>query len=759
MPAAPALFSPSRIPSAAMPPDSPRTLLGRSDKWFLGGGDRLVWTPPHPQWLHTVGFWDEAHYYDFPLSPVFTVTLFQDGRPVDLRDTDRHWQPDRLRQTYEAAVARLTVTEAKTAAPNDTLDATLRVKNRGETPLSLTAVLWTVQPVSGPDAPDGVVRLETAGDQIRFVRRTSTGDHRSYDVGCALGMDPPPVSQAAIPSERGPDQPHWRYTPFYETLSDTLGPTPETADLGLPGVVYLGLQTEVELPPGGTDRLHAAFGAAPTSEGAGRRVADTGRGAPPARSAEAWETYFDSLPTFRCSNSHLQHYYWYRWYGLQLFTRREPEGNYAYPAVYEGPEYFRKHVTYSAQCHMLETRWRTDPSVARGSLRNFLDTQAPSGRLTGHLYPHDADEESFYHANWSHTWAVHRTHPDPSFLRTAYNGLSDYVDYFDAERDPEDSGLYDIWNHYETGQEYMHRYQVVSDEADEVHWGRVFRLKGVDVAVQLYQTKRALARMAEALDNQNAARRWTARAETTKQAVLDHMWDPESEMFFDVNPETGARTGVKAAVCFYPYFTDIVEERHHRGLKRHLFDSEEFWTSYPVPASSRDDAYFEAVPHWKGQRKNCPWNGRVWPMTNSHVAEAICQAALRYDDEELRHKGAEFITRFVQMMFDENDPERPNCFEHYNPLTGQAARYRGIDDYQHSWVVDLLVKYAAGVRPGDETVTIDPFPFDVDHLSLHDVPVRDHRISVERNGKRYTVRVDDETKTERTLGNPVVLSF
>jgi hypothetical protein len=146
-------------------------------------------------------------------------------------------------------------------------------------------------------------------------------------------------------------------------------------------------------------------------------------------------------------------------------------------------------------------------------------------------------------------------------------------------------------------------------------------------------------------------------------------------------------------------------------------------------------------------------------MTNSHVAEALCQAALRFDDDELRERGAEFIRRFVHMMFDDGYPERPNCFEHYNPNTGLPCRYRGIDDYQHSWVVDLLIKYAAGIRPGDTSVTVDPFPFDLTHLSIEDVPVRDHRIGVTRTADRFTVRVDGEPDTRRPLGTPVILSF
>jgi hypothetical protein len=111
------------------------------------------------------------------------------------------------------------------------------------------------------------------------------------------------------------------------------------------------------------------------------------------------------------------------------------------------------------------------------------------------------------------------------------------------------------------------------------------------------------------------------------------------------------------------------------------------------------------------------------------------------------------------MMFDDGDPERPNTFEHYNPSTGQPCRYRGIDDYQHSWVVDLLIKYVAGIRPGDHAVTVDPFPVDVEHLTVDDVPVRDHRFGVTRDDDRFTVRVDGDPVEEHPLGTPVTLSL
>ena len=365
----------------------------------------------------------------------------------------------------------------------------------------------------------------------------------------------------------------------------------------------------------------------------------------------------------------------------------------------------------------------------------------------------------FYHANWARAvLQLHAVHRSAEFLEEAYQGLKKYAYYFDRERDEEVSGLFDIDNHYETGQEFMHRYLVVNPGADTDNWGKVFRLKGVDVTVYVYQLKRALSDIARELGRPDEADLWDIEAGKIKSAMLEKMWDPEEEMFFDLDPATGQRTRVKAAVCFYPYFTDIVSEGHVPGLKRHLLNPGEFWTTYPVPSSSADDPFFASEPEWKGKRMNCPWNGRVWPMTNSHIAEALGQTAIRFHDASLRRKTVEFIRRFIGMMFFDGDPELANSFEHYNPLTGQPSRYRGIDDYQHSWIVDLMITYVFGIRPGGGSVTIDPFPFKLTHALLEDVIVRGRRISVEIAASGFRVWIDGRLCGRSRIGKPMMFT-
>ncbi|HCV42405.1 MAG TPA: hypothetical protein DGH68_02905, partial [Bacteroidetes bacterium] len=551
-------------------------------------------------------------------------------------------------------------------------------------------------------------------------------------------------------------------TPFFEQFQKgRLSNKEKLHGVNSDGLLYIGIHSTIVLKPKEEERIIIALAAASSIHEARQNLTLALELEDPIQLSEMnWNDHFSSVPYFECSDEYLTRYYWYRWYGLKLNTIATGEDNYSYPFVCEGIGYFRAPISYSAMCHMLENRWMHTPELAQGSLLTFIDNQREDGGFRGYIDVNYYRQEMFYHANWGNAAIqLDAIHPSPEFLQVAYEGLKKYAYYFDRERDEEISGLYDIDNHYETGQEYMHRYTVVNPNADQDNWGEVFRLKGVDVTVYIYELKRALSTMADKIGKTDEAELWNFEADKIKASVLERMWDPEQEMFFDVDPATGQRTKVKTATCFYPYLTDIVSELHLPGLKRHLFNPKEFWTKYPVPSSSADDKFFSAEPDWKGKRMNCPWNGRVWPMTNSHIAEALAHSAIRFSDGQLKKKAAEFITKFIQLMFFDGGPTKPNCFEHYNPLTGQPSIYRGIDDYQHSWVADLIIKYVCGVRPNENGTTIDPFPFGLKHALIEEVIAKGRRIKVEISGKRFSVWVDGTKFGESTIGRPITATF
>lgn len=763
--------------------------LARPDKWYLGAGEGVVWAPPFPDHLDRPGFWDEAHVFHFPVRPLFTVALVDPGgRESPLEMIGRMWRPDRLTTRWSTADG-VALVEERSVLEGARFGSVWRVEANGQPPDEGLRGAWLVAFTQFPEA--GAV-IESAGRTgLSWRRRIVHREPLATELGFDLVADGGPIRRFLIRSE-GRETNRWAHTPFAEAWAsdpDSDGPAPAVSqpdeaeargrvhvavgvslggDAGHPVSFTLRIRTPGYL-------MHARHGG--SDDGGTRRTGVTVtdwihaavRPARPGEGEASWQQALEAFPRFRCSDPWLERYWDYRIYGLRLNRLGAGPAGYPHPAIAEGIEYFHWPISYSAQCHMLEMRWSGSPEAARGSLLNFLAAQRADGSIPGrlNLCPGAPDEPDFYHANWGDSvLAVDAVHPDAGFLDTAYDGLARYAQWLVSARDPEDSGMVTVTNHYETGQEYMSRYLAVDPAADTGEWEPRLTLKGVDATVYLQRLQSALSVMASRLDRPGEARDWAECAARTGRVICAEMWDPVSGFFSDVDAATMERTGVRAAVGFHPLLTDLLDGEQVDRLLDHLLDPAEFWTPWPVPSSPVDDAMFSAEGLWRGKRRNCPWNGRVWPMTNSHVVEGL----LRQWRSGRRRAGtaaADLLSRFIRMMYADGDPDRPDCYEHYNPFTGRASEFRGIDDYQHSWVLDLLVRGVAGLDPDDwmgrgaspssrnhGPLVIDPLPMGLDTVDLEGAFVRGMTVDIHIRGDHCTAVVDGR-EYGGTVGQPL----
>jgi hypothetical protein len=740
----------------------PLELLARPDKWYLSAGEGLVFAPPFPVWLDAPGFWDEAHLFEYPLQPLFSVAFLDDGgRELPLAPGTRRWTPAALEIPY-GGMDGVAAVETRMVLPGFVLGSEWAIRNTRATPVSLHAVAWTTAP--GDQVPKGGVGWSSV--ELSWPRRLRDREGQALDVMLKLALARGTDTWGAVRAQLTADLPRFRLTPFWDRWDPGHGGLACRADLGgldEAGLVYLGVHRALEIPAGGVARLAVALRVEPDLvRTAPQRVAEPA--ATPkassfaAASKASWEEFLGGVPVFRCSDPYFERYWAYRWYGLRLNGIAGGWGNYPVPTVCEGIGYFHQPIAYSAQCHVRELRWARDPEMARGVLRTFVARQNPDGSFPGRIYANHSEGADFYHADWGGALlGLDAVHPSDDFLREVLPALARYAEWMVASRDAQHTHLYDIVDQYETGQEYMSRYQAVDADADRYGWENRLRLKGVDVTVYAYALFRALALLGPrgGLDPEP----WRRHAEATAQAVRKRMWDPGSGMFSDVNPATSRRTHAKAAVCFYPYATDIIRAEHLPGFAQNLFDARAFWTPFPVPSSSVQDPLFDADAAWKGKRHNCPWNGRVWPMTNSHVAEAIAAVALGHVPAMREHL-AEFITKYVRMLFWDGDASRPNSFEHYHPVSGRPSAYRGIDDYQHSWINDLIVQYVVGLRPAAEGhLVVDPMPFALDGFEARGLPMQGSVVDVARDGERMVVSVGGREAARGRLGGAIEVAL
>lgn len=754
----------------------PVELLARDDKWYLGSGDGIIFAPPFPIWLDAPGFWDDATIYQYQIGPLFTVTwIDHDGRELPSRATKRLWTPAELTVDYDLGDG-ITARETRSVQPRGIFASEWSF--RSPEPVSLHAIAWTLQDTRSLD-----LASVSWNGSLGFVRRVMDRRDEAFDVRMELAVVGDAASWSATLSERSATQPHWRFAPFGEmwirnALPREIRLEGITTDGQMYGAVHAALPARVRegsvafamrLAPaddamrGGrapTPLGTAAVRSARTETPIANAAVGTARPVPTQPLARAsrrrWREVFSQVPHFTCSDPYLERYYWHRWYGLELNSIRPGVGNYRWPAVCEGIASFHVPITYSAQCHVRELRWLRDPERARGVLRTMFAHQKPNGALHGRIYVNHLQGTDFYHANWGDAFdALDAIHTDDGFAREIYPSLSRHAEWLVSSRDADATGMFDVVDQYETGQEYMSRYQAVDARADAYGWENRLRLKGIDVTVYAYALFRALERLAPRLGAKGEGLHWNGFAARTARAVRNTMWNPATGMFSDVDPRSMKRTDVRAAVCFYPYFTDLATEAHLDGLEQNLFDPAQFWTNYPVPSSALDDPLFSATAEWKGKRHVCPWNGRVWPMTNSHIMEVLGRWATP-ERPHLRQAAAYLLQRFVHMMFHDGDLQRPNCYEHYNPLTGAASVYRGIDDYQHSWVADLIIRFAAGVSVHRDRIVIDPLPLGLDSFELRNLRVGDLDLAVRLDGGFLTVTVDDELHMGR-MGTPMTI--
>jgi hypothetical protein len=54
-------------------------ILERDDKWYLGGGNRLLWAPPFPVFLDSPGAWDFLSYFDMRIDPGYAISTMKNG--------------------------------------------------------------------------------------------------------------------------------------------------------------------------------------------------------------------------------------------------------------------------------------------------------------------------------------------------------------------------------------------------------------------------------------------------------------------------------------------------------------------------------------------------------------------------------------------------------------------------------------------------------------------------------------------------------
>jgi hypothetical protein len=680
------------------------------DDWHLGVGQRIRFTPTSPTHLDQPGFRDEGGYLSYPVAPVFAVSLLdRDGREWPMVADERSWNPARIELVYR--LPQLFIRERRTILSMDAFVSHWTVTHTSEVTRRFWIVLWTRR----PDGVDGraIGELEANPQGISFQESVldRSGRERAR-WGCAIGASFDADSWSVNGAESAGGDLSWSSTPFLDLMAPGGLPGHVPPPHSRPGHLFLALAYPFEIPPGERLVVSTAAAFAPEIELARQALERCISLIDPVQvSEEEWINWFEEAPCFTCSDRHLQRLYWYRWCQRRIWGT-----GIRYESIADGDG---ADAVATLDCgSVIEAAWQQAPELAANALYRLRELSGAD--LLNCAVAHAARR----------VFALHTDSELRCYVCSrAAEALSTLCRRVEAES-PISSA--ELWSS-------------LGGDVDK-------DTPSLRRAVFAYDLLR-LAR--ELCDDARTQYLFAQAAGVLARHLRREFWD-EHEAFF---MERFSGRAVKTAIGFYPLLADLADRGQRLALRNALCDPEQFWTQFPIPTLSRDDADFSADGHWQNRRLDRPMHGRVHTDVNSHLIDAFADRAELCSPAD-RIILTELIDRSLRLAFVERDVDRPALYEHYNPLTGQPSCYLG-RSAPAGWIIDHILRYVAGIRPGvDRQLLIDPLPFPIDWFSVSRVSLGERDLEVEWDHRTgLTVRLDGEPAGHAPVGQSLTVNL
>ena len=657
--------------------------LSQDDTAALGALDGTAFAPIAPRWPDAPGFWDECRVHGRSLSPGFTVTIMDaDAGVIPLRLVSRNGTPAELIAEYRMGNG-MTATEVRSVHPGGVFVSEWRL--RALKPATVHLVAWTLAPAGSVRAPD--VAFDGSLDwrdeaERRTLSLAALGESTSW-VACAAGnLD---------------IAPSWLATPLpelwaAERLPCAVRGPQRDAERSWCFAVHRSLRVR-DAGGSATFALRVIDVAAPVTPPPTVALGHTLGGT----SRAAWNAGLSELPHLSCSDPFIEAAWWRRWGGLFQHAERAA----AMPALITVREGAASPVRLRALPAIVRELAWADPARARALVEHALAQRRRAGALPE--VDGDATGPAAAPADWGGSLqALDHVAPDDGWVQRVHAPLGEHVTWMldEAERIANAAGG--------------------ADRA--VLWG-----------VMTWRAARWLEDAAERAGAPEQAGRWRETSARSGAVVARAL----GEVSVLRGPHPSA---APSALPFVVLGTDIPTREQALALLRALLDPDRFWTPYPVPARARGeiDARWRAAEAL-GNRDE-PDAARVLPWLTCAIIDALVEHSA--EAPELRASVAQLLRRFVRMHFADGDLRRPVSSGDFNPLTGEASAALEARSDQRSWLADLLVRVAAGVRPHAGGITVDPFPLGVERLELAGLRVRGRTLDVRVDAAGVTVTVD-----------------
>ena len=275
-------------------------------------------------------------------------------------------------------------------------------------------------------------------------------------------------------------------------------------------------------------------------------------------------------------------------------------------------------------------------------------------------------------------WNIYNKYQEKWFLTEVYNELLSWNRWWEKHRSYKN---YLSWGNNDpdmalaANYERIRKYAINESGLDNSHMydGVAFNLKIqlLDIAdvglMSMYiMDCNYLAQIAGELGKKDDAKELKDRAAFFSKQLAT-LWDEETGIFLNKHTDTEKLSDRISPTNFYPMLAGACTQKQaRRMIDEHYFNPEEFYGTYVIPSTPRNDPAF---------KDNDYWRGRIWGPMNFLVYLGMRNYDLKDARTDLINKSKDLLMK--------NWKESGGIFENYNSVTGAGNDVKNADGFYH----------------------------------------------------------------------------
>jgi hypothetical protein len=279
-------------------------------------------------------------------------------------------------------------------------------------------------------------------------------------------------------------------------------------------------------------------------------------------------------------------------------------------------------------------------------------------------------------------WTIYQKHKEKWFLELIYDKLLLWNRWWDKHRNtdgllcwgstPYEKVTYRYWESagvnatyggaLESGLDNSHMYDGIAFDTES----HTQRLNDAGLTGLYVMDCNLLAKIADELGRTKEAKELRKRGEQYAEKA-SQLWDEQRGFYYNRHTDTKTLNPRISPTNFYPMLAHIpTPQQAKRMVDEHLFNPDEFWGEWVIPATPHNDpAFFD----------NTYWRGRIWAPLNFLVYMGL----RNYDLPEARKALSEKSKNLLLKSWRSNG----YVFENYNAVTGAGDDVENSDKFYH----------------------------------------------------------------------------